>query len=208
MTEHTLPARAGISHPHDKHGHPVKKGQLVEFIYAGEHHKGLVENVTTDDHGHHYAHVTITTQIPCTATSVRQDVNPKAAEKEGSKVEHHTVARRSVAEERNPMDTTLLFGIAVIPAIVGLVQVVKDLGVPSNYAPLCAVGFGLLAGFAQFYAGQLPWISAAVTGVALGLSAVGLYAGAKTVASNVQIQSKTDGISVVPPQSAPDAPHS
>jgi hypothetical protein len=30
------------------------------------------------------------------------------------------------------VDTTLLYGIAVIPAIVGLVQVVKDLGVPSN----------------------------------------------------------------------------
>ena len=41
------------------------------------------------------------------------------------------------------MDTTLLFGIAVIPAIVGLVQVVKDLGLPSNYAPLAAVVFGL-----------------------------------------------------------------
>lgn len=88
------------------------------------------------------------------------------------------------------MDTTLLFGIAVIPAIVGLVQVAKDLGVPSNYAPLCAVVFGLLAGFAQFYAGQLPWISAAVTGIALGLSAVGLYAGATHLAQNVSFSPK------------------
>jgi hypothetical protein len=106
------------------------------------------------------------------------------------------------------MDTTLLFGIAVIPAIVGLVQVVKDLGLPSNYAPLVAVCFGLLAGFAQFYAGQLPWISAAVTGVALGLSAVGLYAGAKTIAQNVQIQSKTDPIPAQTPVILPNDPHS
>jgi hypothetical protein len=105
------------------------------------------------------------------------------------------------------MDTTLLFGIAVIPAIVGLVQVAKDLGAPSNFAPAIAVVFGLLAGFAQFYAGQLPWISAAITGIALGLSAVGLYAGAKTVAHNVSIQPKTDQISAVPPYTAPDAPH-
>src|SRR5947209_11309899 len=93
------------------------------------------------------------------------------------------------------MDTMLLFGIAVIPAIVGLVQVVKDLGVPSNYAPLLAVCFGLLAGFAQFYAGRLPWISAAVTGIALGLSAVGLYAGSKTIAANVSFlpQNSTKG---------------
>ena len=83
------------------------------------------------------------------------------------------------------MDTTLLYGIAVIPAIVGLVQVTKDIGLPANYAPLCAVCFGLLAGFAQFYAGQAAWISAAITGIALGLSAVGLYSGAKTVAANV-----------------------
>jgi hypothetical protein len=106
------------------------------------------------------------------------------------------------------VDTTLLFGIAVIPAIVGLVQVVKDLGVPSNYAPLAAVVFGLLAGFAQFYAGRIPWITAAVTGIALGLSAVGLYAGAKTIAQNVSIQSKNDQISVIPTQSDPNAPHS
>src|ERR1700710_2313952 len=101
------------------------------------------------------------------------------------------------------MDTTLLFGIAVIPAIVGLVQVVKDLGMPSNYAPLAAVVFGLAAGFAQFYAGQLPWISAAVTGIALGLSAVGLYAGARTVAANVSILGKNEptpaGIGLVDP---------
>lgn len=91
MTEQTPPARAGVNHPHDKHGHPVKKGQLVEFVWAGEHHKGLVEEVSTDDHGHHYAHVSITTEIPCTATSVREDENPKAAEKDDSKVEHRKV---------------------------------------------------------------------------------------------------------------------
>jgi hypothetical protein len=88
MTEQTPPARAGLNHPHDKHGHPVKKGQLVEFVWAGEHHKGEVEEISTDEHGHHYAHVAITTLVPCTAVSVRKDENPKAAEKEGSKVEH------------------------------------------------------------------------------------------------------------------------
>lgn len=123
------------------------------------------------------------------------------------------------------MDTTLLFGIAVIPAIVGLVQVAKDLGVPSNFAPAIAVVFGLAAGFAQFYAGQLPWISAAITGIALGLSAVGLYAGAKTIASNVSISNKNDPIPpqtptilhtatpmspipTIPPNGPIDAPHS
>jgi hypothetical protein len=105
------------------------------------------------------------------------------------------------------MDTTLLFGISAIPAIVGLVQVVKDLGVPSNFAPLCAVIFGILAGFAQFFAGQLPWIPAAVTGVALGLSAVGLYSGARTVASNVSFLSKNSPIPAATVTIVPNAPN-
>jgi hypothetical protein len=103
------------------------------------------------------------------------------------------------------MDTTLLFGISAIPAIVGLVQVVKDLGMPANFAPLAAVLFGLLAGFAQLYAGQLAWIPAAVTGVALGLSAVGLYSGARTVAANVTFLSKNDPIPVQTPTIVPNA---
>ena len=106
------------------------------------------------------------------------------------------------------MDTTLLYGIAVIPAIVGLVQVTKDIGLPANYAPLCAVCFGLLAGFAQFYAGRLVWISAAVTGIALGLSAVGLYSGAKTVAANVSFTAQNSPKPTeITPKDATYAPH-
>jgi hypothetical protein len=92
MTEHVPPARAGATHPHDKHGRPVSVGQLVEFVWAGEHHKGLVESIDTDDHGHHHAHVAITAVVPCTATSVRADENPKGAPQEGqksSKPGHH-----------------------------------------------------------------------------------------------------------------------
>ncbi len=88
------------------------------------------------------------------------------------------------------MDTTLIYGIAAVPAIVGMVQVFKDMGVPSNFAPALAVVFGIIAGLAELYGNHLAWIPAAVTGIALGLSAVGLYSGAKTVASNVSISNK------------------
>jgi hypothetical protein len=94
MTEQTPPARAGVDHPHDKHGHPVKKGQVAEFVWAGEHHVGIIRHIEADDHGHHYAYVTIDTKIPCTATSVRNDENPKDAEKDGSKVTHHTGGKK------------------------------------------------------------------------------------------------------------------
>jgi hypothetical protein len=88
MTEQTPPQRAHLDHAHDKHGNPVKPGQLVEFVWAGEHHKGIVHETSLDDHGHHHAHIQITAVVPATACSVRKDENPKAAEKDGSKVEH------------------------------------------------------------------------------------------------------------------------
>jgi hypothetical protein len=83
------------------------------------------------------------------------------------------------------VNTQILFGIAVVPAIVGLVEVCKDLGVPTRVSPALAVCFGILAGLAELYAGQWPWIQAVVLGISLGLSACGLYSGAKTVVDRV-----------------------
>jgi hypothetical protein len=91
------------------------------------------------------------------------------------------------------MNTQILFGIAVVPAVVGLVEVCKDLGLPSRAAPAAAVVFGVLAALAQLYAGTWPWIQAVVLGVSLGLSACGLYSGVKTVA-----QKATDATTPTP----------
>ncbi len=74
------------------------------------------------------------------------------------------------------MNDQLLLGIAAGPAIVGLVDVLKDCGLPSRYAPLAAVALGILAGLAQQYAPTLSWIQPVVLGIVLGLGAVGLYA--------------------------------
>jgi hypothetical protein len=70
---------------------------------------------------------------------------------------------------------TTLFGITLIPAIVGLVQVAKDAGIPSRFAPLVAVLIGLLTAVAQAAAATHTWIPAATAGVAVGLAACGLY---------------------------------
>lgn len=58
----------------------------------------------------------------------------------------------------------------IIPAVVGLVQAIKNAGVPSKYAPLAAVvlGIGLSLAF------DLSVMSA-VVGILSGLAAVGLY---------------------------------
>src|SRR5947209_9239020 len=84
------------------------------------------------------------------------------------------------SRERHQMNNQILFGIAVIPAVIGLVEVCKTLGLPTRAAPALAVAFGVLAALAQLEAGTWPWIQAVVLGVSFGLSASGLYAGVKT----------------------------
>jgi hypothetical protein len=57
----------------------------------------------------------------------------------------------------------IVFGIAIIPLIVGLVQMVKGLGLDARYAPVASVALGVGGGI--------------LTGIAFGLSASGLYSG-------------------------------
>lgn len=70
---------------------------------------------------------------------------------------------------------------ATIAVVVGLVQVIKNLGVSSRYAPLCSVVLGVLGAL------LVPEASLGLTvfhGLVLGLSASGLYSGVSaTVAS-------------------------
>ena len=89
------------------------------------------------------------------------------------------------------MNQTTLFGIVVVPAVVGLTQVAKGVGVPSQFAPLVAIALGVLAGIAQLEATSLPWIGSVVAGVGLGLSAVGLYASGVTLKATLPQRSTT-----------------
>jgi hypothetical protein len=102
------------------------------------------------------------------------------------------------------IDNQILFGVVVVPAVIGLVQVAKDAGVPSRLSPLVAVFLGVLAALAQLYAGRWQWVQAAVIGVALGLSAVGLYSGTISLSSLIGSTRSSAGS---PPTSAPYATH-
>lgn len=74
------------------------------------------------------------------------------------------------------MDTGLtLYGLAVIPAILGIVQLAKKNGLPGRYAPLAAIALGVLAAAAEVYKAQLPWLPYACEGIALALTSMGLY---------------------------------
>ncbi len=76
-------------------------------------------------------------------------------------------------------------GVVIVPIIVGLVEVGKRLGLGSAYAAPLAVGLGLLISVGYTAAASLPGGStlanAILHGLALGLSAAGLYSGAKKV---------------------------
>jgi hypothetical protein len=76
-------------------------------------------------------------------------------------------------------------GVLVVPMIIGLVEVAKRSGLDAAWAAPLSIVLGLVAslGFAATHgpvAGDM-WYQAALWGVAFGLSASGLYSGAKAV---------------------------
>lgn len=74
--------------------------------------------------------------------------------------------------------------IVLTPVCVGLVAVVKKMNIinETRYAPLVSVVIGLgLAALASTLVPALTWGAVVLGGLALGLSASGLYSGAKTI---------------------------
>ena len=98
------------------------------------------------------------------------------------------------------MTEPTLYGIFIVPAIVGLTQVAKDTGLPAKFAPLIAVLIGAAAGIAQLEQGKLPWIPAIALGIVFGLSACGLYDTAKNVIPNLSFIQKPPNLTVEPPK--------
>lgn len=75
----------------------------------------------------------------------------------------------------------VVFGIAIVPLIVGVVQVFKQSGLPDQYAPVAALILGLaIAALIALSAGTFT-AATILTGIAYGLSASGLYSGVKAV---------------------------
>ncbi len=74
-------------------------------------------------------------------------------------------------------------GVLAIPLIIGLVEAAKRVGLDTLWATPLAIGCGLAISVGYVAAQQLPgsqvWLDAVMWGLALGLSASGLYSGAK-----------------------------
>ena len=70
--------------------------------------------------------------------------------------------------------------LALIPIVVGLVQVCKVSGLPSRWAPLCSLVFGVgLAFLVQAMVVPVTLGMTILAGLIVGLSASGLYSQAK-----------------------------
>lgn len=74
------------------------------------------------------------------------------------------------------------YDIAVVPVIIALIELVKRAGVPKRVLPVLSVALGIVAGFVYIAPGQAD--EAVLVGVVMGLSAVGLYSGAKNSGSH------------------------
>jgi len=66
--------------------------------------------------------------------------------------------------------------LALIPVVVGLVQVAKKIGLRGKYAPIVAILFGIGGSF--LLGGS--WTEVILAGVIVGLSSSGLYSGTKS----------------------------
>ena len=78
--------------------------------------------------------------------------------------------------------------LATVPAVIALVTLAKDLGLPSRLSPVLAVVLGVALQLFDLTASGVfvdypTAMQAVATGLILGLSASGLYDGAKLVGS-------------------------
>lgn len=69
-----------------------------------------------------------------------------------------------------------------VALIIGLAQLVKNMGVPSKWIPLFDVVLGLMSGILVYgFEYDLGILKGVMLGLAIGLSACGLFSGIKNV---------------------------
>lgn len=68
-------------------------------------------------------------------------------------------------------------GVALVPLLIGILEAIKKLGVNPKYVPIISMIIGVSAGIIMF--GQEDVVAGVILGLAISLSAVGLYSGTK-----------------------------
>ncbi|HEY4601493.1 MAG TPA: hypothetical protein VIG73_09530 [Cerasibacillus sp.] len=75
--------------------------------------------------------------------------------------------------------TFIIYDVALIPIITGVVQAFKQMGLPKRFSPLLALLLGMAGGV--FYVCPTDLKSGIMIGIVLGLSATGLHSGSKNM---------------------------
>lgn len=89
---------------------------------------------------------------------------------------------KEVQVMNNELIQYLLSPVVQIALIVGLAEIVKGFGIEKRWIPVVDVCFGLLSGiFVYHFIFENGIIQSIVLGIALGLSACGLFSGIKNV---------------------------
>ena len=74
-------------------------------------------------------------------------------------------------------------GIAIVPLLIGILEVFKKLGLSKKYIPVISLFPGIGIGIALFADGDIK--TGIIQGIYIGLSAVGLYSGAKNTVEGI-----------------------
>lgn len=75
--------------------------------------------------------------------------------------------------------TYLVTPVAQVALIMGLAELIKRLGLDKRWIPLIDLALGILSGVVVY--GQYGLVNGVIIGIALGLSACGLFSGIKNV---------------------------
>ncbi|NDI36348.1 hypothetical protein [Chengkuizengella sediminis] len=72
-----------------------------------------------------------------------------------------------------------VYDIAIVPIIVALVQLAKQIGLSAKYQPVLSLALGVASGI--FYVAPGDPKQAILVGIVMGLAASGLWSGAKNI---------------------------
>lgn len=82
------------------------------------------------------------------------------------------------------MNELSVYGIALVPVIVGLTELLKRTGVPNKFLPVVALFLGLFLAFYYLVPGDPK--QAVLLGIVLGLSSIGLFSGTKNTIQGIR----------------------
>jgi L-cystine uptake protein TcyP (sodium:dicarboxylate symporter family) len=77
-----------------------------------------------------------------------------------------------------------VYNVAIIPLIVGVVELLKQVGLPTKFSAVVAAALGIIIGIV--YVAPDDILRGVLVGLSLGLAASGLYSGVKNTVEGVK----------------------